>query len=242
MLHILRKEISLFIAIGALCCALLPFQAKAQRHLESLNYEGFKDKPYYFGLALGYAHNDYRLSRSDDFILNDEYKITRTIAGPGFTIGVIGNLKIGNDFDVRFVPGFSFSGRDIEFISATSGDLMKENIESTFLELPFMVRYKSKPYADMRLFLMAGVKYTYDISYYSRLREEQNLITISPHDYLVEAGFGVQFFFPYFILSPEIKFSQGIDNVLIFDRNINRSQIFEQITTRTISFSLNFEG
>lgn len=239
MLHLhSNKIITLFIG---LVLTLTSINVVAQRKLESLNYAGFKDKPYYFGLALGYAHNDYRISRSDDFILNEEYLSTKSISGPGFTIGVIGNLKIGDYFDIRFVPGFSFSGRDLVF-KTTSGEIIKENIQSTFLEAPFMVRYKSEPYSDMRIFLLAGVKYTYDISNYSRVREDENLIQLSPHDYLLEAGIGVQFFFPYFILSPEIKFSQGLDNILIYKRNLGRSQIFEQILTQTITFTLNFEG
>lgn len=217
-------------------------ESSAQRKLESLNYAEFKPKPYYFGLALGYAHNNYRVARSKDFILNNDYNLIGAKGGPGFTIGVIGNLKIGDYFDVRFIPGFSFSGRELAF-SAVGEDLIKtENIESTFLEVPFMVRFKSAPYSDMRIFLSAGVKYTYDISSTSRMREEKIRVQLSPHDYLLEAGVGVQFFFPYFILSPEIKFSHGLDNILIYDRSITRSRIIEQLLTQAISISFSFEG
>lgn len=228
-------------------CALVALtftsmEVQAQRKLESLNYEDFKPKPYYFGLALGYANNDYRIAHSKDFILNNEYMITKSLSGPGFTIGVIGNLKLGEFFDIRFIPGFSFSGRDIQFQAVGEDRLRKENIESTFLEMPFMVRYKSLPYSDMRIFLSAGVKYTYDITNPARKRENREIIQLSPHDYLLEAGIGVQFFFPYFILSPEIKFSHGLDNILIYDRNLNRSKILEQIFTRALTISFSFEG
>jgi len=115
-------------------------------------------------------------------------------------------------------------------------------VESVFVETPFHVRYKSAPYKDIRLFVIAGVKYAFDVASEARARQAETLVKISPNDFSVEVGAGIQFFFPYFIFSPELKFSQGIGNTLIYNPNLEESTVLEKILSRTFTISLHFEG
>ena len=73
-------------------------------------------------------------------------------------------------------------------------------------------------------------------------RQAAGLVRISPTDFQFEYGTGIQFFFPYFIFSPEIKISQGINNVLIFNNNLRQSTVLEQVMSRTFTLSFHFEG
>jgi len=109
-------------------------------------------------------------------------------------------------------------------------------------ELPFHVRYKSAPYNDLRMFVIGGIKYTFDVASDSRARQADELVKIAPTDFALELGAGVQFFFPYFIFSPEIKISQGISNILIFNQGLEQSNVIEQLLSRTFTISLHFEG
>jgi hypothetical protein len=68
------------------------------------------------------------------------------------------------------------------------------------------------------------------------------LVKVSPTDFALEIGGGIQFFFPYFIFSPEIKFSHGLGNTLIYNENLEESQIIDKILSRTFTISLHFEG
>ena len=111
-----------------------------------------------------------------------------------------------------------------------------------FVELPFHFRYKSVPYKDKRLFVIAGVKYAFDVASDSRARQAETLVKISPHDFSIEYGAGIQFFFPYFIFSPEFKVSQGIGNTLLFNPNLEESTILEKVFSRTFTISFHFEG
>ena len=115
-------------------------------------------------------------------------------------------------------------------------------IESVFVELPFHVRYKSAPYHDKRLFVMAGIKYSYDIQSKSRGRQLSQYARISPTDYQAEFGVGIQMFFPYFIFSPEFKVSHGLGNMLIYNREIRDATAIEKLMSRTFTLSLHFEG
>ena len=106
------------------------------------------------------------------------------------------------------------------------------------------MRYKSLAYKDKKAFIVGGMKYAYDVQSNARFQGERfkDLFRTSAHDFALEVGAGLQFFFPYFIFSPEIKFSQGIDNILIFNKDLDRVKIIERIFTRSLTFSIHLEG
>lgn len=225
-------------------CLLMFGKLSAQRAQgHNFNYKDFQAKSYYFGITLGYNQSDYRIYHSKDFILNDSFSRAESVTGPGFNLGIVSNLKIGQYFDVRFLPTLSFVERNIRYAPPGDNKLsLTRRIESVFVEMPFQVRYKSVPYHDFRLFLVLGVKYVFDVASDSRTRQAAGLVKIAPNDFQVEYGAGIQFFFPYFIFSPEFKISQGINNVLIFNDRIEQSNILEKVLSRTFTFSLHFEG
>jgi len=119
---------------------------------------------------------------------------------------------------------------------------ISKKIESVFFEAPFLLRFKSVPYRDKRAFIITGMKYSYDVASNSKTRQASSLVKISPHDFQVEFGAGVQFFFPYFIFSPEIKISQGLGNTLIYNNDLNEARVLEKITSRVFTISFHFEG
>ena len=96
----------------------------------------------------------------------------------------------------------------------------------------------------MRVFVMGGVKYSYDVATNARIRKEQaeRRVLISPHDFSIEVGGGFQFFFPFFIFSPEIKYSQGFGNILIYNGKQETTHLVEKVLSRTFTISLHFEG
>ena len=211
---------------------------------DNYNYLDFQKKAYYFGISLGLNSSSYQVNRSSNFISNDSINIVNGIYRPGFNLHIITNLKIGEYFDFRFLPGFAFTERVFEYNLGTGDDLSTKSIESVFVDMPFLLRFKSEPYRDKRMFLLAGVKYQFDVASNSRAAKDkaQFLVQVSPHDFSVEVGAGMQFFFPYFIFSPEIKFAQGIGNVHIYKDELLESNILDNVLSRMISISFNFEG
>ncbi len=237
---IYRYKIAFLTLLLALGSTFLAAQKTGRPNYNFMNKQG---KPYYFGLSLAFHSSNYLVQRSDDFTEQEQILSVESVTGPGYNVNVIANLKIGRYFDFRLLPGFSFTERNIRYKDLT-GVLVNPNIkvESVFAEVPFHVRFKSEPYNDMRLFVLGGLKYSFDIASKSRKRVENQILRIAPTDFTYEVGFGMQFFFPYFILSPELKFSQGINNILIFNENIIQSNILENVRSRTITLSFHFEG
>jgi hypothetical protein len=209
---------------------------------KNYNFRDFQDKSYYFGLTLGMNSTGYNIQQSKFFINNDSLRVTQGANGIGINLHMIANLKMGDYFDFRFLPGFAFSGRSFEFKSIESNKTITRSVESVFFEMPFHIRYKSDPYKDKRFFVLAGLKYNYDVSSNSNSRKAATLIKITPHDFQWEVGIGAQMFFPYFIFSPEIKYSRGLGNILIYDNNLNESKVLENVVSQIFTISLHFEG
>ncbi len=207
------------------------------------NFLDFNQKPYYFGITLAYNSSNFKVYQSREFILNDSINTVESVTGPGFNLGIVTNLKIGENFDVRFLPTLSFGERNINY-NPTRFDRrpFARRVESVFVEMPFHARYKSAPFHDMRLFVIAGIKYSFDVASDSRSRNAETLVKIAPNDFAYEVGAGVQMFLPYFIFSPEIKFSHGLNNILIFDKELEESSVIDKVLSRTFTLSFHFEG
>jgi hypothetical protein len=89
---------------------------------------------------------------------------------------------------------------------------------------------------------LAGIKYDYDLAGNSGAANNPNIIKVKKSDYGIEGGIGFQFYFPYFILAPEVKFSYGLSNVHNRDEQLIYSSVIDRMNSRMIMFSLHFEG
>ena len=90
--------------------------------------------------------------------------------------------------------------------------------------------------------MFGGGKIEYDLASNARAKSAEDLVKLSKFDYGVEAGIGFQFYFPVFILSPEIKISNGLGNTHSRDMNLKFSNTIDRINSRMVVFSLIFEG
>ncbi|MEZ4961338.1 MAG: porin family protein [Saprospiraceae bacterium] len=242
--HFFRFSKTLYYGcIGAFLCTVASLNAQNSRG--NYNFLDFNQKPYYFGITLAYNTSNFKVYQSKKFVLNDSIKLVESVTGPGFNLGIVTNLKIGEYFDIRFLPTLSFAERNINYNTTNTDDgrpFTRRKIESVFVEMPFHVRYKSVPFHDLRLFVLAGVKYGFDVASDSRSRQAETLVKIAPSDFAFEIGAGIQFFLPYFIFSPEIKYSHGLNNILIFDDKLEESNVIEKVLSRALTISFHFEG
>lgn len=224
-----------------LLCFTLSLSAQTGRG--NYNFMDFQQKPYYFGITLGFNSANYAIFQSRDFISNENFNTIESVQGTGGNFGIVTNMKVGKYFDVRFLPTLSFASRNIRYNKTTEEEIFQRKIESVYAEMPFHIRYKSAPFNDTRLFVIGGIKYSFDVASESRaVIKDVELVKVSPTDFALEIGAGAQFFFPYFIFSPEIKFSHGLGNTLIYNDNLEESTVIDKILSRTFTISLHFEG
>lgn len=89
--------------------------------------------------------------------------------------------------------------------------------------------------------MMAGGKVEYDFAATAGDKKAGNLIKLNKLDYGIEAGIGFHFYFPVFVLTPELKIGWGLKNVHSRDNDLKFSNVIDQINSRTLTFSLTVE-
>jgi hypothetical protein len=230
-IHLHRGKI-----LTAACLLALPLFSQAQ-----LNYIEYQNKKLYFGIMLGFNSSNFKITHDERFTYDDSVLTVSSARGPGFNLGIISNLRLSNYFDLRFIPTLSFSGKDLKYQLIDSA-LAKKSIESIAIEFPLEVRFKSQPIKDIRLYVLTGMKYSIDLASNAKARRADDQVKVGRHDLAYELGFGVQFFFPLFIFSPEIKVANGFINVHSQNDALIYSRVIDKLLSRGIIFSLHFEG
>jgi len=89
--------------------------------------------------------------------------------------------------------------------------------------------------------MMAGGRVEYDMAANAGAKKAEELIKLKPFDYGLDAGIGFHFYFPYFVLSPELKIGWGFSNLHSRDEKLKFSNTIDKINSRTITFSLTVE-
>lgn len=173
------------------------------------------DKPMHFGFSLGVNFMNYHINQSKYALDNDFYVGIKEVK-PGINIQAIANLRLGEYFDLRCLPGISFGERQLYYLSDTNGllyDGKPYQLESSFLELPISIKYKAKRLNNFRPYLISGVNFRYDLAIKKEYDEREQLIMLTPFDIYAEVGGGLDFYLTYFKFGIELKYSLGMTNV-----------------------------
>ena len=117
-----------------------------------------------------------------------------------------------------------------------------KKVESVTVAFPLQLKFQSDRIGNFRVYMMAGIKGEIDLASNARAKRAEDLVKINKYDYGPELGLGFNFYFPSFILSPEIKISNGLNNIHSRDEHLKFSNVFDKIFSRMIVFSIHIEG
>jgi hypothetical protein len=90
--------------------------------------------------------------------------------------------------------------------------------------------------------MLGGAFTQIDLAANARARRAEDLVKLEKGDYGIEIGMGFNFYFPSFILSPEVKVSNGLRNLHSRDEHLKYSNVIDRIQSRMIVFSIHLEG
>jgi len=238
-----------------LLLVLLVFDASAQKSRVK-NLPKYDARVLHFGFALGLDNFDFTIRNSDDFFIKDangNYIIDRIYGienqtTNGFHIGPISNLRINKYFDVRFLILLTFGQRDLNYKIAQDPRTEEEpfrihtmKIESTFVEFPLLLKFKSKRLNNFRPYLIGGINPKLDLAAQKEIDDEEKpKIRLHDFDVYWEIGFGIDFYLMYFKFSTELKFSVGLRNVLVYD-DTQFTDAIQRMSSKMFVLSFNFE-
>lgn len=214
--------------------------SKAQ--LKIMNMEDHDGKAYYFGLTFGTNFSKYRIKYTEAFANTDTFMSIQPGVGPGFNLGIMGNLRLSSFIDLRLIPSISFAEKRLTFNEPLTNVSTQKNVESIYIHLPLQLKFKSDRIHNFRFYGMLGGKLDYDMAANASSRKKDEFLKFKPMDMGFELGFGLEFYYPNFIFSPEIKLSEGLMNQIYIDRSLPLTNAIDQIRSRSIVISIHLEG
>jgi len=219
------------------------FSSFGQRHKKPQNLPRYDFKKIHFGFTLGINSLNFNINKNKNFLENDTLLSTLSKDQKGFNLGIVSNLRLGRYTDLRFIPTLVFGERilNYQFNETSNLNLNDKRIESTLIDFPISLKYKSERYNNFRTYVMCGIKYSLDIASQSEIDDEgQELVKLNNHDLMLEGGFGIDFYLQYFKFSPQIKISHGIINILSKDNTLY-TQTLNNLKTSSWMLSFTFE-
>lgn len=210
------------------------------QQLNMPNYDS--KKKIHFGFTLALNSNDFRLRMHENFLNIDTLQRVSIKRFPGFILGGIANWRINDNFDLRVLPSIAFAQRNISYTFVNPANNRTVKIESVYLEVPLLIKFKTKRFRNHRFYTIAGVKYSYDLA--SNIDANRSLadpvVAVYPNSLSYEVGCGLDIYFPYFKFSPEIKLTNSFTNVLVKDGYVY-TEAFDGLWSRIFNFSFHFE-
>jgi len=199
-----------------LLIVLIPLAATAQK-AKPKNDSNYDERLLHFGFSMGLSTMDFIPKMNP----NDPNNWTAEVVSlkPGINIQIVMDYRPATYFDVRFLPGVSFGQRNLNFYDE-DGVLIsdKQQLESSFLEFPLLIKTKGMRLNNSRPYLIGGINFRYDLAAKKEYDEQSAVyMRLRKADLYYEVGAGIDFYLPYFKLTIEAKMSNGLRDVLVHD-------------------------
>src|SRR5450432_226845 len=244
MQHLLRRKIIYCILILS-TCSLTGF---SQLRFGGLNLPDHDSKLYHFGINLGINKSHFSFTHHPQFLNQDSVMAIESVNSTGINLAWLVNLNLSPHFDLRTYPlDLTFSEKAFEYslkypdVPGGEGKLTIKKVQSITLTLPLQVKFSSDRIDNLKVYTIAGVKFDYDMAANAGKKNAGDLIQLNKLDFSIEGGIGFHFYFPLFVLSPELKVSWGLPNLHSRNSTLKFSSNLDQINSRMISFSLTVE-
>lgn len=230
---------------------LVSVQGFAQKK-KLLHDQSYDTKWFHLGFTLGTSHMNYRIFPDSTMLytgLADSVYHVESHGTMGIDLGVISELRLGDYFGLRFLPGLLFGQRDLIYQIRKDGSprfdpTLKEyrmKISSIYIDAPLLIKFKGRRINNYRPYLIGGMALRYDLDT-RRVAKDNDDYTINqrPMDFFYEFGFGIDFFMVYFKFATEFKFSYGITNILK-EEQTEYCTIMNSLKSRLFIISFHFE-
>jgi hypothetical protein len=224
----------------ALCFILAHTEAQHFKWARQNNPDYDKRKISY-GFMIGLHTSAYQVKYSDQFVTQSFDTVHSVMApfSPGFSLGFLVNYRIHEVLDLRLMPKAGFYNHKLEY-NYTNETQQQQNIETTLLEFPLLLKYKSMRRGNVRMYMIGGMTTAFELSGKNDIQSATANLDIKKSNFSLDAGLGFDFYFPLFKFSQEIRFSKGVSNMLGPDTSIYKDPL-KRLNTNTISIYFIFQ-
>lgn len=245
MQHLLRRKIT-YIIIAFLYC-----QAGNAQLRDGINLPDHDSKLYHFGINLGLNQSHFSFTHHSQFLngaVNDSIAAIESMNNTGINLAWLVNLNLSEHWDLRAYPlNLTFTEKAFEYRMykydrfLNEGPLTIKKVQGITLSFPLLLKFSSDRIGNMKVFTTGGGRIDYDLAANANKKNAEELIKTKALDYSIEAGIGFHIYFPYFVMTPELRVNWGLANLHQRNPNLRFSSNVDQINSRMISLSLTVE-
>lgn len=211
-----------------------PSLGQGKKYIQ-MHDEFYDEKPLHFGFMFGLTSSNYYANGFPSVLVNDVTGEPLSLTSPrtfGFQIGGIVNYALSKHVEAKTGLNIALYDRQIQFANE---DLISR--ESTWLEIPMLLKYRSVRRQNHRMYLLTGLK----LGLEANVKKKNTAITANTSELSLEYGIGFERFYRFFKFSPEIRISHGLNNLFIPPGTTNSYSKLSQLNSHTISLIFNFE-
>lgn len=185
---------------------------------------------FHFGLHAGFHVQDLEfINRGPQVITAEDGTTTEQLItcdqdrwDGGFNVGVLGELRLNEQFQFRVAPAMYFGTRHLCFRNFTAATPEREVFEETqaiktaYITCALDLIFGSQRSGNRRPYLVAGLNPMINLS-----GKDNDFLKLKRTDLFLEAGLGCDMYLPFFKLRPELKFMYGLTDCLDKDHAAN---------------------
>lgn len=140
----------------------------------------------------------------------------------GFTVGVLGELRLGTYFQFRVAPAMYFGTRHLTFYNLTQLDgngspiEQRQELKTAYISTALDLIVAAPRFNNHRPYFLVGLNPMINLS-----GKDDDYIKLKRFDAYLELGLGCDFYLPFFKLRPELKFMYGLTNTLDTNHGTN---------------------
>lgn len=204
-----------------------------------LNLENEDKKFLNWGYYLGLNQYDFKFEYENDL---DDILVNKSL---GFSVGLIGEMRINEFLDLRFEPGLYYNQRTLGFPGFTEENDAIRLIKSTYINFPLLLKVSTRRLGNWKPFLVGGASGSLNLGSNEDSLDDNSSGTfrMKKNVYNYELGFGIDFYTEYFKFSPSIRGVFALTDELVRDEDPNSPWTgnVEAMKTRGIFVNFTFE-
>jgi hypothetical protein len=224
------------------CLGLAPVVSQAQVFKWARqNNPNYDQRTISYGFMIGLHTSAYQVTYSDKFV-DQQFDTVHSVMAefsPGFSLGFLVNYRINEFLDFRLMPKAGFYTHKLRY-SYTDETERLQFVETTHVEFPLLLKYKSMRRGNVRMYMIGGVTPGFELSGKNDVQSSTSTLDIRKSNIQLEGGLGFDFYFPLFKFSQEIRFARGLSNMLGPDPSIYKDPL-KRLNTNTISVYFIFQ-
>jgi hypothetical protein len=189
-----------------------------------INLPSFDKKPVHYGYFLGVNQYDFKFEYIQNYYKELMLKDIAVEQQKGFSVGLIGDLRINEYMNLRFEPGLFYNKRDLiypEYEEFTKENDRYRDIKSTYIHLPLLLKISTKRINNFRPFIVGGFSTDFNLSSNQKNSDDNasNVFRVMSQNINYELGLGFDFYLYYFKFSPSLRGIFSMQNELIPDND-----------------------